>query len=152
MSSYKYFYGGKKFEITGKIQNIISKIDSIETSIRINYLDETEDIPAICSIQYKDIVKNPEYSNELSFEKVNFNDPMYILYSSGTTGKPKCIVHNTGGPLIQHLKEHHLHCDIKENDTVFYFTTCGWMMWNWLVSVLASKAKIILYELSLIHI
>ncbi len=146
MSSYKYFYGGKKFEITEKIQNIITKIDSIETSILINYLDEKEDIPAICSIQYKDIVKNPEYSDELSFEKVNFNDPMYILYSSGTTGKPKCIVHNTGGPLIQHLKEHHLHCDIKENDTVFYFTTCGWMMWNWLVSVLASKAKIILYE------
>ena len=146
MSSYKYFYGGKKFEITEKIQNIITKIDSIETSILINYLDEKEDVPAICSIQYKDIVKNPEYSDELSFEKVNFNDPMYILYSSGTTGKPKCIVHNTGGPLIQHLKEHHLHCDIKENDTVFYFTTCGWMMWNWLVSVLASKAKIILYE------
>ena len=146
MSSYKYFYGGKKFEITEKIQNIITKIDSIETSILINYLDEKEDVPAICSIQYKDIVRNPEYSNELSFEKVNFNDPMYILYSSGTTGKPKCIVHNTGGPLIQHLKEHHLHCDIKENDTVFYFTTCGWMMWNWLVSVLASKAKIILYE------
>ena len=146
MSSYKYFYGGKKFEITEKIQNIITKIDSIETSILINYLDEKEDVPAICSIQYKDIVRNPEYSDELSFEKVNFNDPMYILYSSGTTGKPKCIVHNTGGPLIQHLKEHHLHCDIKENDTVFYFTTCGWMMWNWLVSVLASKAKIILYE------
>ena len=146
MSSYKYFYGGKKFEITEKIQNIITKIDSIETSILINYLDEKEDVPAICSAQYKDIVKNPEYSDELSFEKVNFNDPMYILYSSGTTGKPKCIVHNTGGPLIQHLKEHHLHCDIKENDTVFYFTTCGWMMWNWLVSVLASKAKIILYE------
>ena len=146
MSSYKYFYGGKKFEITEKIQNIITKIDSIETSILINYLDEKEDVPSICSIQYKDIVKNPKYSNELSFEKVNFNDPMYILYSSGTTGKPKCIVHNTGGPLIQHLKEHHLHCDIKENDTVFYFTTCGWMMWNWLVSVLASKAKIILYE------
>ena len=146
MSSYKYFYGGKKFEITEKIQNIITKIDSIETSILINYLDEKEDVPAICSAQYKDIVKNPEYSDELSFEKVNFNDPMYILYSSGTTGKPKCIVHNTGGPLIQHLKEHHLHCNIKENDTVFYFTTCGWMMWNWLVSVLASKAKIILYE------
>ena len=146
MSSYKYFYGGKKFEITEKIQNIITKIDSIETSILINYLDEKEDVPAICSIQYKDIVNNPEYSDQLSFEKVNFNDPMYILYSSGTTGKPKCIVHNTGGPLIQHLKEHHLHCDIKENDTVFYFTTCGWMMWNWLVSVLASKAKIILYE------
>ena len=112
MSSYKYFYGGKKFEITEKIQNIITKI-MYKTSILINYLDE-KDVPTICSIQYKDIVRNPEYSDELSFEKVNFNDPMYILYSSGTTGKPKCIVHNTGGPLIQHLKEHHLHCDIKK--------------------------------------
>ena len=146
MSSYKYFYGGKKFEITEKIKNVITKLDSIETSILINYVDEKEDAPAICSVQYKDIVKNPQYSNKPSFEKVNFNDPMYILYSSGTTGKPKCIVHNTGGPLIQHLKEHCLHCDIKENDTVFYYTTSGWMMWNWLVGVLASKAKIILYE------
>ena len=71
---------------------------------------------------------------------------MAILFSSGTTGKPKCICHKTGGVLLQHLKEHKLHCDIKENDNVFYFTTCGWMMWNWLISVLASKASILLFD------
>ena len=69
-----------------------------------------------------------------------------MLYSSGTTGKPKCICHRAGGVLIQHKKEHQLHCDIKEGDNVFYFTTCGWMMWNWLVSVLASKASIVLFD------
>ena len=84
-----------------------------------------------------------EYSK---FEKFNFNHPLYILYSSGTTGVPKCIVHSSGGALIQHKKEHVLHCDINEKDRVFYFTTCGWMMWNWLVSALASKATIILYD------
>ena len=71
---------------------------------------------------------------------------MYILYSSGTTGKPKCIVHNTGGPLIQHMKEQQLHCDLKKDNKIFYFTTCGWMMWNWLISSVASQATIILYD------
>jgi acetoacetyl-CoA synthetase len=71
---------------------------------------------------------------------------MYILYSSGTTGKPKCIIHNTGGPLVQHMKEQQLHCDVKPNDKILYFTTCGWMMWNWLVSAMASKASIVLYD------
>ena len=69
-----------------------------------------------------------------------------ILFSSGTTGKPKCICHKNGGVLLQHLKEHQLHCDIKENDNVFYFTTCGWMMWNWLVTCLSSKASIVLFD------
>ena len=71
---------------------------------------------------------------------------MYILYSSGTTGKPKCIVHNTGGPLIQHMKEQKLHCNLKANEKIFYFTTCGWMMWNWLVSSLALSSTIMLYD------
>ena len=71
---------------------------------------------------------------------------MYILYSSGTTGKPKCIIHNTGGPLIQHMKEQQLHCDLKKNDKIFYFTTCGWMMWNWLITALSSNASILLYD------
>ena len=71
---------------------------------------------------------------------------MYILYSSGTTGKPKCIVHNVGGPLLQHMKEHQLHCNLKPKEKIFYFTTCGWMMWNWLVSSLASRASIVLFD------
>ena len=85
-------------------------------------------------------------SEEIQFPKFDFEQDLAILYSSGTTGKPKCICHRTGGVLLQHKKEHQLHCDIKEGDNVFYFTTCGWMMWNWLVSVLASKASIVLFD------
>ena len=81
-----------------------------------------------------------------AFEPLPFDHPLYILYSSGTTGVPKCIVHGAGGTLLQHLKEHQLHCDIRRDDRVFYFTTCGWMMWNWLVTVLASEATIVLYD------
>ena len=88
---------------------------------------------------------------EPRFEQLPFNHPLYILYSSGTTGVPKCIVHGAGGTLLQHLKEHQLHCDIKAGDRVFYFTTCGWMMWNWLVSALASEATLLLYDGSPFH-
>ncbi len=84
--------------------------------------------------------------DKIKFSKFDFEQPLAILYSSGTTGKPKCICHRSGGVLLQHRKEHQLHCDIKENDNVFYFTTCGWMMWNWLVSALASKASIVLFD------
>ena len=85
------------------------------------------------------------------FEQLPFNHPLYIMYSSGTTGVPKCIVHGAGGTLIQHLKEHQLHTDIRRGDRAFYFTTCGWMMWNWLVSALASEATIVLYDGSPFH-
>ncbi len=87
----------------------------------------------------------------LAFEPLPFDHPLYILYSSGTTGVPKCIVHGAGGTLMQHLKEHQLHCDIRAGDRVFYFTTCGWMMWNWLVSALASGATLLLYDGSPFH-
>jgi len=94
--------------------------------------------------KWKDLNKiKPE---KIKFSKFDFEKELAILYSSGTTGKPKCICHKSGGVLLQHKKEHQLHCDIKENDNVFYFTTCGWMMWNWLVSVLASKASIVLFD------
>jgi acetoacetyl-CoA synthetase len=85
-------------------------------------------------------------TGEIQFPKFDFEQDLVILYSSGTTGKPKCICHRSGGVLLQHKKEHQLHCDIREGDNVFYFTTCGWMMWNWLVSVLASKASIVLFD------
>jgi len=88
----------------------------------------------------------PSLAGEIAFKRVAFNSPLYIMYSSGTTGKPKCIVHGAGGTLIQHLKEHRLHCDVKPGDRVFYFTTCGWMMWNWLVSGLACEATLLLYD------
>tara|TARA_B100000768_G_scaffold37908_1_gene36558 strand:+ start:282 stop:2228 length:1947 start_codon:yes stop_codon:yes gene_type:complete len=140
-----YFYGGKKINVKDKIHSVFKKINTAKHLIKINYPDvsqeeisETQDLNSI----YND--KN--FNIDISYEMCNFNDPMYILYSSGTTGKPKCIVHNTGGPLIQHMKEQQLHCDLKQDDKIFYFTTCGWMMWNWLVSGMASRASIVLYD------
>ena len=140
-----YLYGGKKINIKEKIKAVFSKIKSAKLLIRINYPDSSQEdsseIKDLNSI-YDDEIK----TKEIKYEICNFNDPMYILYSSGTTGKPKCIVHNTGGPLIQHMKEQQLHCDLKKDNKIFYFTTCGWMMWNWLISSIASQATIILYD------
>ena len=140
-----YLYGGKKINIKEKIKAVFGKIKSAKLLIRINYPDSSQEdsseIKDLNSI-YDDEIK----TKEIKYEICNFNDPMYILYSSGTTGKPKCIVHNTGGPLIQHMKEQQLHCDLKKDNKIFYFTTCGWMMWNWLISSVASQATIILYD------
>ncbi|MDC0233242.1 acetoacetate--CoA ligase [Pelagibacteraceae bacterium] len=139
-----YFYNNKKIDTLKHIKSIINEIPSIENIIIIPF---GEDEILIKDFKYKnfnEILKsNDKYE---SFEKFNFNHPLYILYSSGTTGIPKCIVHGAGGSLIQHKKEHQLHLDIKKKDKVFYFTTCGWMMWNWLVSSLASKTAIVLYD------
>ena len=85
-------------------------------------------------------------AKEIDFEQLDFNHPLYIMYSSGTTGKPKSIVHSTGGTLIQHYKEHLFHNNLKQKDKIFYFTTCGWMMWNWLVSSLCIGSSIVLYD------
>ena len=141
-----YFYGGKKFNIKEKVTNVIREIKTLEQSLCINYQDTKEEVLKKETIDINSIFNDKYLSEELEFESCSFNDPMYILYSSGTTGEPKCIVHNVGGPLLQHMKEHQLHCDLKPNEKIFYFTTCGWMMWNWLVSALASKATIILYD------
>ena len=92
-----------------------------------------------------DFVAGPA-PGDIEFEQLPFGHPLYILYSSGTTGAPKCIVHSAGGTLLKHLEEQRLQCDIKAGDQVFYFTTCGWMMWNWLVSALASEATLLLYD------
>ena len=141
-----YFYGGKKFNIREKVTNVIREMKTLEQSLCINYQDTKEEVLKKETIDINSIFNDKYLSEELEFESCSFNDPMYILYSSGTTGEPKCIVHNVGGPLLQHMKEHQLHCDLKPNEKIFYFTTCGWMMWNWLVSALASKATIILYD------
>jgi len=137
-----YFYGGKKYDIRDKAKNISKRIPSIKKTINIKYVDDT-------SIQYKndwnDIVSK-KIGDNFKFKRFPFNIPLYILYSSGTTGKPKCIIHSAGGTLIQHIKEHKYHCDMKENDRIMYFTTCGWMMWNWMVTALASKVTLVLYE------
>ena len=145
----EYFYNGKKINILERISEIIKKLPSIKHLIILNYPGQPK-IKKILTYKnvkthnWNDLIKNNNY--EISFSKFDFEHELAILYSSGTTGKPKCICHKTGGVLIQHLKEHQLHCDIKENDNVFYFTTCGWMMWNWLISVLASKASIVLFD------
>ncbi|WP_323996431.1 acetoacetate--CoA ligase [Aeromonas hydrophila] len=136
-----YRYNGKAIDIQDKVAGVVSQIDSIEQTVIIPLLGH----PLQLGHDWRQILAGqPDAS--LQFEPMAFNDPLYILYSSGTTGKPKCIVHGIGGTLLQHLKEHQLHCDIKPGERIFYFTTCGWMMWNWLVSALASGATLVLYD------
>ena len=136
-----YFYNGKRHELSAKIKKISAQLPSIEHIIQINLAGFGNSIDAA---DWTDIIANPVA--QIEFIPRKFNDPLYVLYSSGTTGKPKCITHKVGGTLIQHLKEQMLHCDVHPGDRVFYFTTLGWMMWNWLVSALASKAALVLYD------
>ena len=150
----EYFYNGKKINILERVSEIIKKIPTIKHVIVSNYPGEPEikQLPKykyIKTHKWENMIKADE--SKFSFSKFDFEHELAILFSSGTTGKPKCICHKTGGVLLQHLKEHQLHCDIKENDNVFYFTTCGWMMWNWLISVLASRASIVLFDGSPIY-
>jgi acetoacetyl-CoA synthetase len=136
-----YFYNGKRHEITDKIKNIHAQLPSVEQLIQINLAGFGNHVGAV---DWSEIIARPV--DHIEFAPRNFNDPLYVLYSSGTTGKPKCITHKVGGTLIQHLKEQMLHCDVHPGDRVFYFTTLGWMMWNWLVSALASEAALVLYD------
>ncbi|HJM03970.1 MAG TPA: AMP-binding protein, partial [Arenicellales bacterium] len=115
-------------------------------TLLVRYIDTNASINSLNFCSSFDEIVNTAGDSEITFESVQFNDPLYILFSSGTTGIPKCIVHGVGGTLIQHKKEHILHCDIREGERVFYFSTCGWMMWNWLISGLASGATLMLYD------
>ena len=136
-----YLYGGRQFETQDKAKEILAKLPSVKECVVLPYLD----LPVIAGRSLEDFLKGFSWK-EIHFEQVEFNHPLYILYSSGTTGVPKCIVHGTGGTLLQHLKEHQLHSDLRPRDRLFYFTTLGWMMWNWLVSGLASGATLLLYD------
>ncbi len=144
----RYFYNGKAINLLDRLPLILKKIKSIKNVIIINYPGKNylkyKKIKNVKTYNWNDI-KNSN-SRKHIFKKFDFDHELAILYSSGTTGKPKCICHRSGGVLLQHLKEHQLHCEIKQGDNIFYFTTCGWMMWNWLVSSLASKASIVLFE------
>ena len=144
----KYYYNGKEINIIERLPKILKKIKSIKSVLILNYpgkkLRKFNKIKNIKIYNFNEIKKLEISRNKL--KKFDFDHELAILYSSGTTGKPKCICHRSGGVLLQHLKEHQLHCNIKPNDNVFYFTTCGWMMWNWLVTALASKASILLFD------
>ena len=141
-----YFYNGKTINSLPRIEEICGKIESIVQVVVVPVIDDVMPTDGVSnSVSFDDFL-SVHHDAELVFEQLPFNHPLYIMYSSGTTGVPKCIVHSAGGTLIQHLKEQQLHTDLKPEDKLFYFTTCGWMMWNWLVSGLASEATLVLYD------
>jgi acetoacetyl-CoA synthetase len=145
-----YTYGGKRFDCREKARQVAQRLDDLKQLVVVPLLEarpDLTDVPA--AVSWADWVGEDDVG--LEFVRLPFNHPLYVLYSSGTTGVPKCIVHGAGGTLLQHLKEHQLHCDVRRNDRVFYFTTCGWMMWNWLVTALASEATLVLYDGSPFH-
>ena len=145
-----YLYGGKTHDCLARTREVVDRLPSVERTVIVPFVSDAPACDGIRgAISWDDIAAADP--GPIAFERLPFNHPLYILYSSGTTGVPKCIVHGAGGTLLQHLKEHQLHCDIRAGDRVFYFTTCGWMMWNWLVSALASEAAILLYDGSPFH-
>ncbi|MFC1750752.1 acetoacetate--CoA ligase [Pseudomonadota bacterium] len=146
-----YLFKSKEIDSLQRINEITQRVPSIRKTVVVPYINSSPDItPLSNSVQFDDFIAG--HNNQaLSFIQLPFDHPLYILYSSGTTGLPKCIVHGAGGTLLQHLKELVLHTDVHEEDRIFYFTTCGWMMWNWLVSGLATGATIMLYDGSPLH-
>ena len=145
-----YMYAGKTHDCLARTREVVDQLPSIERVVIIPFMEDAPDLDGIRGAVSWDELTAAEPA-ALAFEQLPFNHPLYILYSSGTTGVPKCIVHGAGGTLLQHLKEHQLHCDIRPGDRVFYFTTCGWMMWNWLVTALASDATLLLFDGSPFH-
>lgn len=149
IASNGYYYKTKPINISERVASVVANIDSISEVVSVPYLDDSS-MELTCSTSlWSEVMQKPEI--DINFEQLPFNHPLYILYSSGTTGKPKCILHSAGGTLIQHLKEHQCHLGLSENDIFFYFTTCGWMMWNWLVTGLATQATLVLYDGSPFH-
>ncbi len=146
-----YYYNGKELDTLGKVGEIAAKLPSVTRTVIVPYVSARPDVLHIPgAVSLPDFVAVLE-AKPLAFARLPFNHPLFIMYSSGTTGAPKCIVHGAGGTLLKHAAEHLLHCDEKPGDRVFYFTTCGWMMWNWLVSALLSGSTLILYDGSPFH-
>ena len=145
ITSNGYSYNGKLFKLEDKVNGVLNVIDSIQHVIEIEYVNISSNFNHVSVVSFDNLLDNA--SSNPSFEQLPFDHPLYIMYSSGTTGPPKSIIHSSGGTLIQHMKEHQLHCDVKPGKSkMFWFTTCGWMMWNWLVSGLSSGATIVLYD------
>ncbi|NVN80052.1 MULTISPECIES: acetoacetate--CoA ligase [unclassified Vibrio] len=140
-----YTFNGKAFDMTDKNREIIEHLTELKQVCQISYLGRNDFENDVSTRSWHSII-NHYQPQPVRFVRVGFNEPLFVLYSSGTTGKPKCIVHSVGGTTINHLKEHQLHCDVKPNDRVFYYTTCGWMMWNWHVSALASGACLVIFD------
>ncbi len=145
-----YYYGGKTVPVLGRLGEIVSKLPSVKRVVVVPYVQQDHELADVRDARmYADFIapfRDREEGEEIEFASLPFHHPLYIMYSSGTTGMPKCIVHGAGGTLLQHLKEHCLHGDVKPGDRAFYYTTCGWMMWNWLVSALAAGATLLLYD------
>ncbi|HRJ62296.1 MAG TPA: acetoacetate--CoA ligase, partial [Azospirillaceae bacterium] len=140
-----YWYNGKAHDVTAKAAEALAALPSVKAAVCVAYAGGGDIAAVPKGASYADFLA-PYAAAEVTFERLPFNHPLFILYSSGTTGKPKCIVHGAGGTLLQHLKEHKLHCDLKAGDRLFYFSTCGWMMWNWLVTGLAAGCTLLLFD------
>ena len=141
-----YYYNGKAHDSLARVAEFSARLPSLRRIVVVPYVSDSPDISGLAKAALFAEVIAPHGAGDIAFCRMPFNAPLFIMFSSGTTGQPKCIVHGAGGTLLQHLKEHQLQCDVKPGDRVFYFTTCGWMMWNWLVSALASEATLLLYD------
>jgi acetoacetyl-CoA synthetase len=146
-----YHYNGKTHDTLPRIAEIARNLPTLARTVIVSYTREKPALSGIRNAVHLADFVGPYRGREIAFRRLPFNHPLYILYSSGTTGVPKCIVHGAGGTLLQHLKEHQLHADLKRGDRLFYFTTCGWMMWNWLASGLATGVTLLLYDGSPFH-
>ncbi|MAZ76630.1 MAG: acetoacetate--CoA ligase [Micavibrio sp.] len=141
-----YYYSGKTVDCLAKVKEVQTKIPSLKKTFIVPFIDNVPEIEGFEKTENIKMALNGVVPKDISFEPVPFNYPLVIMFSSGTTGAPKCIVHGHGGTLLQHIKEHRLQCDVRAGDKMFYFTTCGWMMWNWLVTGLASGATLLLFD------
>ncbi|HUG44589.1 MAG TPA: acetoacetate--CoA ligase [Acidobacteriota bacterium] len=146
-----YLYAGKEIDSMDRLRRVLDRLPEIERVVVVPYRKGAGKLPRRAITWARFLKRSQPSVRERDFEGFPFDHPLYVLYSSGTTGLPKCMVHGAGGTLIQHLKELVLHCDLKPEDRIFYFTTCGWMMWNWLVSSLAAEATVVLYDGSPFH-
>ncbi len=141
-----YYFNGKQFPRSNQIKPLLKAIPTIQKVVMIPFLQQEVTLTESRLTQWQNYIADYSASEPITYTQTAFNDPLFILFSSGTTGSPKCIVHGVGGTLLQHMKEHLLHVDVHPVDRLFYYTTCGWMMWNWLASGLASGATLVLYD------